>query len=219
MNVRMSKTLTRRGMGLFLAGIGVGVGLFAAGLARAADVSPPTAPIAALDAALIDAMKAGRSQPFRERYRSLAPSIEDAFDLPAILRTSVGPRWAALPPASQAQLLHVFRRFTIASYVANFDVYDGERFELLPDTRRLGDDQVVQTRLVAGDGSTIRLDYVMRVEDGTWKAVDVLLDGKISRVAVQRSDFRGLLGDGGAADLIASLQRKVADLSGGALDS
>jgi len=47
----------------------------------------------------------------------------------------------------------------------------------------------------------------------------VLMDGSISRVAVQRSDFRGLLGQGGAADLIASLQRKVSDLSGGALDS
>jgi hypothetical protein len=44
-----------------------------------------------------------------------------------------------------------------------------------------------------------------------------LLDGTISRVAVQHSDFRGLLGSGDAANLIASLQRKAADLSGGSM--
>ncbi len=40
----------------------------------------------------------------------------------------------------------------------------------------------------------------MRPDDaGGWRIVDVLLDGSISRVAVQRSDFRSLLGNGGAA--------------------
>jgi phospholipid transport system substrate-binding protein len=215
----MAFILSRRGLGMLLAGLGLGVAT-----ARAADQTPMAAPIAALDAALIDAMKAGRDAPFRDRYAALAPAIEGAFDLPAILEVSVGPRWApasraTATPAMQAQLLHVFRRFTIASYVANFDSYDGERFEILPDTRSVGADQVVETRMVAGNGKSIRLDYVMREEDGSWKAADVLMDGSISRVAVQRSDFRGLLGQGGAADLIASLQRKVADLSGGALDS
>jgi len=45
----------------------------------------------------------------------------------------------------------------------------------------------------------------------------VLLDGSISRVAVQRSDFRSLLGSGHAGALIRSLQDKVAQLSGGTL--
>ena len=56
----------------------------------------------------------------------------------------------------------------------------------------------------------------MRQGGGAWKAVDVLADGSISRVAVQRSDFRRLVGRGGAQALIESLNRKTADLSGGA---
>jgi phospholipid transport system substrate-binding protein len=47
--------------------------------------------------------------------------------------------------------------------------------------------------------------------------VDVLAAGSISRVAVQRSDFRHLLSNGGGDALVASLQRKTSDLSGGAL--
>ncbi len=57
----------------------------------------------------------------------------------------------------------------------------------------------------------------MRPENGSWKAVDVLADGSISRVAVQRSDFRQLLADGTGQDLVASLTAKVASLSDGSL--
>ena len=52
-----------------------------------------------------------------------------------------------------------------------------------------------------------------------WKAVDVLLDGSISRVAVQRSDFRALLAGGTADKLIRSLQEKVVQLSNGTIAS
>jgi phospholipid transport system substrate-binding protein len=57
----------------------------------------------------------------------------------------------------------------------------------------------------------------MRQNGKGWKAVDVLADGSISRVAVQRSDFRRLVSRGGAQALIESLNQKTADLSGGAL--
>ena len=52
-----------------------------------------------------------------------------------------------------------------------------------------------------------------------WKASDVLLGGTISRVSVQRSDFRAFLDKTGAARLIARLQQQIADLSGGTMVS
>jgi phospholipid transport system substrate-binding protein len=48
---------------------------------------------------------------------------------------------------------------------------------------------------------------------------DILLDGTISRVAVQRSDFAALLSQGNATQLIASLEQKVSTLSGGAISA
>ena len=59
----------------------------------------------------------------------------------------------------------------------------------------------------------------MRDDNGSWRAVDVLIEGSISRVAVQRSDFRKILASGDAEALIASLRHKIADLSDGALNS
>lgn len=175
-----------------------------------------SAPIAALDQALLTAAHNGK-QPFTERFNALAPVVERALDLPAILQTSVGPRWAELSAEQQQQLLSVFRTFTVASYVANFNAFNGEQITLLPETRMVGQEQVVETQIVPSGGKPIRIDYVMREGGEGWQAVDVLLEGSISRVAVQRSDFRTLLGSGNAEALIASLQKKVGDLSGGAM--
>jgi phospholipid transport system substrate-binding protein len=186
-------------------------------LALAGASRDPAAPIAALYAALEALMRLGPDMPFRQRFHRIAPVIDGTLDLPTILRSSVGARWTTLDPATQVALHRAFRRFTIATYVANFDKYDGERFELSPTFRQIGADQVVQSHIIQGSGEPIRLDYVMRQTDAGWRAVDILLDGVISRVAVQHSDFRAVLRDGGAPALIASLEHKTADLAGGSM--
>jgi len=184
--------------------------------ARAADPDA-AAPVAALNAGLIQAMRSGKATPFPQRFAALSPVVDRAFDLAATLQAVVGPRWAGLPPAQQSQLLDVFRRYTVASYVANFDSFGGEKLEVLPDSRSIGADQVVATQIVPAGGTPTRIDYVMRRGPSGWKAVDVYLNATISQVAVQRSDFRSLLSAGDAGALIASLKRKIADLSGGTL--
>jgi phospholipid transport system substrate-binding protein len=177
-----------------------------------------TATITQFNAALLAAMKAGGRTGFNQRFQALAPAVDQAFDLPAVLAVSVGLGWANLSQDQQARLLGAFRRYTVASYVANFDSYSGQTFSVSPDTRRLDADRIiVQTRIIPVSGDATELDYVMKETSSGWKIVDVLAAGSISRVAVQRSDFRGLLSRGGGDALLASLQHKASDLSGGAL--
>ena len=177
-------------------------------------VDGPAAPIQALLDALLKSMKAGDAAPFPQRYKILAPAVEVAFDIPATLQAAVGPRWSTFTPAQQKQLLDAFRTFTIARYAENFDGFSGEKLELLPGTRQSGADQIVPTQIVPARGDAVRIDYVMRQSPQGWRAVDVLLNGTISQVAVQRSDFRALLATGGPEALAASLRDKVATISG-----
>jgi phospholipid transport system substrate-binding protein len=74
----------------------------------------------------------------------------------------------------------------------------------------------VQSRIVKISGDPTELDYVMKQTPVGWKVIDVLTGGSISRVAVQRSDFRRILSNG-VDPLLASLQRKTSHLSDGAL--
>jgi phospholipid transport system substrate-binding protein len=185
-----------------------------------AEPSPigPTAAITQFNAALLAAMKAGGQIGFNGRFQALAPAIDQAFDLPAVLAVSVGPSWVSLSAEQQSRLLEAFRRYTVASYVASFDSYNGQSFAVLPETRSLDAGRViVQSRLTRASGDAVELDYVMQQTASGWKIVDVLAAGSISRVAVQRSDFRHLLTRGGGDALVSSLLRKTSDLSGGAL--
>jgi phospholipid transport system substrate-binding protein len=202
-------------LGTAFAGV---LGMGVAGQARAQATTGGAAQIERLNAALLTAMKGGQSTPFAQRFQMIAAVIDQSFDLPVIFQRSVGPHWAAMSADEQAELLSAFRRYTVANFVANFDTYDGQKFQIDPGTRSVGQDQqVVTTRFGAPGQPPQTLAYVMHETPSSWRVVDVLADGSISRVAVQRSDFRTLLSHGGGQALLASLQKKVADLSDGAL--
>ncbi len=166
--------------------------------------------------ALLQAMRAGQAGvPFAQRAAALGAAVDRAFDLDTILQVSVGPQWSALPPDQQATLRDAFRRYTVANFAANFDSFSGQTILVNPEPRRLPNGDEIVTTSIGKPGETpVTLAYVMRQGPSGWRAVDVLVNGNISRVATQRSDFRSLLLSGGAPALVSSLQSKAAGLAG-----
>ncbi len=161
-------------------------------------------------------MLAGRTAPFTQRCAMLKPVLERTFDMPSVLRLVVGPRWNALPSPEQSRLLQTFLNYSVASWVAHFNSYAGQTFRFLGADRPVTDDScVVSTELVSTSGETHRLDFVARRSGTAWRVVDVLADGTISRIAVLRSDFRTLLGDGTGSALASALEKKTTDLAAG----
>jgi len=186
-------------------------------LAPPAGASEVTAPIEQLDAGLLQAMQAGKAAPFQPRYDLLAPLVTRAVDLDAILQGGVGPGWSSLPPDQQAALKAAFQHYSVATYVSHFDEFAGERFELYPPAA--GGDPVVRVKIVPGKpgDDTHVLGYVMRQTGGTWKAIDVTADSSISQVVAQQEEIRSLVRSSGPAGLLARLQQKTQELSGGAV--
>lgn len=175
----------------------------------------PASPVAALYSTLTMIQKQGGSAPFGQRAQQLAPVVDRAFNLPTVLQTSVGLRYRSLPDAQKQQLEQVFRQFTVARYVSNFAPSTGDTFKVMPNPHpsAYGSDQIVQTQVVSRSGSVTKIDYVMRQFPQGWQAVDVLLDGHISQVAVQRSDFGSAVSTGDATSLIESLKKKIQSFS------
>ena len=60
----------------------------------------------------------------------------------------------------------------------------------------------------------VSVDYAMRQNDGAWQISDIYLDGTISQLATQRSEFGAILRREGFDGLIVALQRKVKLLAG-----
>lgn len=182
-----------------------------------ASASEVTEPIEQLDAGLLQIMQVGKATPFQQRYDLLAPMVIRAFDLDFILQSAVGQTWASLPADQQAALKTAFQRYSIATYVTNFDDFSGERFDLTPPAG--GSDTMVQVKIVPGpaSGEIHTLGYVMHLADGKWRAIDVVADGFISQGTVQKAEIRAVLTLSGPQGLLARLQQKVEQISGGTL--
>ncbi len=207
-------TLFARRRGLFAAAAAIAA--IAAVPARGVETNDLVATVQKLVDGLLQVMKAGAGTPFVQRLDMLSPVIEECFDFATILQASIGPAWATLPQDQQQMLIQAFRRYTVSSYVNNFNSYNGQQIRVLSPPTPVGNgEMIVKTEIIPTSGDRHELDYVMRQGHDGWRIVDVLADGAISQVAVQRSDFRRLLAQGGAPALAESLRRKSADLSDG----
>jgi phospholipid transport system substrate-binding protein len=144
-----------------------------------------------------------------ERYQQLEPVIEKVFALPLVTRLSVGPGWTNLSPDQQKALITAFTRYTIANYAHNFRDFDGQRFAIDDNVSTRGQDKVVRTQIIPAHDTPTTLLYRMHEVDGAWKIIDVDYNG-VSELISRRTDWAVALASGGAAGLIAHLN-KVSD--------
>jgi phospholipid transport system substrate-binding protein len=163
-------------------------------------------------ATLLATMKDGRTLGQSGRYARLTPVVDRVFDVPSMTRLAVGSTWATLPPAQQQQVTAAFRHYIAATYADRFDSYSGEQLQVTGE-RPYNADVIVETKIVKSNGETTTLNYLMRQNQGSWQIADVYLDGTISQVAVQRSEFNAVLRREGVDGLVVALNRKV-DLLG-----
>jgi phospholipid transport system substrate-binding protein len=170
---------------------------------RAADLDPAAQTVQSFYDALLDTMKNGKSLGIQGRYNKLKPAVEQAYDLQTMTRFVSGPGWANFSASDQQALVAAFERMTVANYASNFDSFGGEKFSVDPNVQTRGTDKVVQSKLVTGS-ETIPFNYRMRNTGGSWKIVDVYLNGTISQLATRRSDFASTAA-GGAPALIKKI--------------
>jgi phospholipid transport system substrate-binding protein len=184
------------------------VALVAPVSAQAAVDDAAAVKIVAFDDSLIQLMKAGHTSGAQSRYKMIAPAVESTFDIPTMARLVTGASWASASAADRAALIAAFRRFTIASYVKNFNGYGGQKIAVNPDVLTRGLDKVVRTEM-SGAGPDVVLAYRMRQTSGSWRAIDVLFNGSISQLTLQRSDFAATVAQGGAKALADELDAKA----------
>jgi len=105
-------------------------------------------------------------------------------------------------------LTGAFGNYVSATYADRFSTYSGEQLEVTGE-RPYGLDVMVQTKIVKSNGETTSLDYLMRKNRGAWQISDVYLDGAISQLALQRSEFNAILRREGVDGLVMALNRKI----------
>jgi phospholipid transport system substrate-binding protein len=69
---------------------------------------------------------------------------------------------------------------------------------------------MVRTRIIFVDEDPIELDYRLRNAEGSWRIIDVFMNGTVSELALRRSEYSSVFKRDGFELLLSSLEEKSA---------
>jgi phospholipid transport system substrate-binding protein len=178
----------------------------------AAQAATPSALVEGFHQTLLSVMKTAAQTKAAERYEQLKGPVETAFNLPFMIQVAAASKWKAASEEEKAKLTEAFKRVSAATYAARFDGFSGERFEILEEKDGPSGMRIVQTQIVRPGKDSVPLTYVVRkfgeASSGeNWRIVDVIVSGGISELAVRRSEYNGILAEGGVGGLIERLNQ------------
>jgi phospholipid transport system substrate-binding protein len=184
-----------------------------------ADAAPSpekaTALVEELHSALLASMKSAASTPVSARAENLRPVVESGFGLARMARFAVGSGWSKMTGAQRAAYVKAFSDVTVATYANRFDGYSGESFFTLGTQAGPQGSLLVATELRRPKDDPVALTYVIFGEGDNARIVDIYLDGSISELARQRSEYQSVMRRSGADALIDGLDAKARRLLAG----
>lgn len=165
----------------------------------------------------LNTLQKSSHETMEHKLAALTAVIENSYDLPVILNNTVGYRYGTFTPQEKDSLLKAFKAYTVARYYASFGKEQGTGFSILPEVKPapVQGNQIVSTKI--GDASDMssatKINYLVQKTPQGWKIVDVLLNGNISQIAIQHSEFNDSLAKSGSQGLIDMLNKKTQTLS------
>ena len=175
------------------------------------------APTAAADSAkeqlqgtidrVIEVLRTIRSEGDIERNRkSLRQILMTRFDFAAMAEKSLGNRWDDLK-GEEGEFVSAFTDFVEYSYMSTLGSYRGEKVVYDAD-RANGESAEVDTRVVGGHGSPMKIGYKLHLRGGQWMVYDAVIDD-VSLVRNYRSQFARILHTASLEELIQNLRAKA----------
>ncbi|MCL2469519.1 MAG: ABC transporter substrate-binding protein [Alphaproteobacteria bacterium] len=181
---------------------------------------------------LLQTMKDGPALGFEGRFKVLERAIQRSFNIPFMTRYAMGPAWEEASTAERQDAVKAFQDFSIATYASRFASFDDEVFTVHDIPKEKPDDAeeseesekaekyeeydnivLVKTTLQPSgeDVEAVNLHYLTRKDSsGTWRIVDIYLDGTISELGMRRAEFTALAKQSGIRSVTRSLQEKTA---------
>lgn len=184
----------------------------AAASEQAAEDNSPVPAVETFHSGLIDIMKEAEALGFQGRIDRLSPLMGETFDLDFMASKTVGRHWRKLSAEDKGRWAEAFTHFTTANYAGRFTGFTGEKFVTLGVENAARGTRVVLTKIVVPDGEEVQLNYRLVERDGTWKIIDVYLNGTVSELALRRSEYSSALKREGFDQLLDSIETKIADL-------
>lgn len=122
--------------------------------------------------------------------------LKGSFDMKTIGRFALGRNWNTATPQQQQEYLRLFETMVVNVYAQRFNEYKGQKLQVA-SSRPAENDTLVTSYIVAPTGGDkFQVDWRVRNKGGTYKIVDVIIEG-VSMSLTQRSDFSSVIQRGG----------------------
>ncbi|WP_346798884.1 ABC transporter substrate-binding protein [Halomonas sp. Bachu 37] len=106
-------------------------------------------------------------------------SLEEVADFRYIGASVMGSYFRNATPEQRARFADVFRQTLIDTYTKGLVTFDYDEVRVLDDQRaqRYDDQASVAMEIVANDGQVFPVSYSLRLSDGQWRVVNVIVNG------------------------------------------
>jgi phospholipid transport system substrate-binding protein len=156
---------------------------------------------------IIEVLRTIRGPEDIDRNRnSLRQLLLARFDFAAMAQRSLGNRWNDLN-GNQQEFVSAFTDFLEHSYMSALGSYRGEKVVYDGD-RADGESAEVDTRVVGGEGTPLRIGYKLHLTGGQWRVYDAVIDD-MSVVGNYRSQFARILRRSSLKELTQDLRAKA----------
>ena len=170
-------------------------------------------PVEKLHARLLEIMRSADELGYEGRFERISLVVSETFDLPFMAAKSMGRHWKKLPESDQQRWLELFTRHISANYAGQFTAFTGETFETTGEEAAIRNTRVVRTRLTRPGDEDVQLNYRLREVDGSWRIIDIYLNGTVSELALRRSEYSSVLKREGFEKLLSTIDEKVKELA------
>jgi len=143
------------------------------------------------------------------QFRSL---LSQGFDLQFIGRFVLGKHWRGATPEQRNEYVTLFGEYMLQTYSARLGGYTGETLTILGGRQVNDKDFVVNTNLARPSGPAVVADWRVRVKDGQYRIIDIMVEG-ISMAVTQRSEFGSVVQREGIEGLLAILRARTTKIS------
>jgi len=135
--------------------------------------------------------------------------VYESVDFETLSRLVLARNWSRFSAAQQTEFMSQFREHLSMTYGRNVENYKNEKVTITGARAEGQGDWTVKTKILRGGPGDVMVDYRLRQRDGSWRIIDVIIEG-VSLVSNFRSQFQDVVASGGPDHLIALLREKNA---------
>ncbi len=122
--------------------------------------------------------------------------LQNSFDMKTIARFALGRYWRSATDKQKKEYLSLFQDMIVEVYSRRFSDYNGQEVTVTKARGTGKSDVMVTSFIVSEDSPDIQVDWRVREKKGSYKIVDIIVEG-VSMSLTQRSDFSSVIQRGG----------------------